>query len=155
MLKIFSIFIITILFSSFSQEENKDKLDFSSVWGKENKDELDFSSAWETEETKIKNSFYYFSNKEIKKLIQKIKIIKKHETRINTSSIFEADIAKFISQIKKLKKGNKNLVINNDQIKIMVDFSQKNDLRSLQMAIIPFLPMHIAWTKNGVITPIQ
>jgi len=78
--------------------------------------------------------------------------------QLNTQlGAFGVDLG-FILKIKEIKRTKKSMAFNGIQIKTMFMLSDSDDLNGLQMAILPYLAMHIAWideTKFKPIIPIK
>lgn len=162
--KIIFLLVFLVSISSFPRDiELEDKnfdnfQDLAMAWEKEIKaDEVEISKAKPRITDSATTSNYRFSSrgKKIKKLISDVRIIVKHEIKQDTSSIFESSIKEFFRGFKRIKKMRRSMVFNNKQIKQMITLSQDNDLNGLQMAILPYLGMHIVWIDETRFVPIE
>lgn len=108
-----------------------------------------------TDSIAIQNYYFYFERRKINKLIANLKKIAKHEMRQDTSSTFKSDIEEFILKIKRIKRTKKSMTFNRVQIKTLFMLSEGDDLNGLQMAILPYLAMHVAWIDETRFVPIE
>lgn len=160
--KIIFLLVFLVSVSSFSKNASEEYFedfdDLAIAWEKEieaKKNKILKKGPSITDSIAIQNYYFDFERKKMNKLIADLKKIARHEIRCDTSSTFRSDIEEFILKIKKIKRTKQSMAFNGVQIKIMFMLSDSDDLNGLQMAILPYLAMHIAWTDEKKFKPIR